>query len=613
LKQKVENPLMPFIEELKRRNVFRVVIAYVIIAWLILQVGDTLAPALRLPESINTILAFFLILGFPLAIFLAWAYELTPEGLKKEKDVNRTKSITHVTGRKLDYFIIAVLVLTLGYFAFDKFVLDQSRDAEMVQATIEAVTEQATESDKEETVDKSIAVLPFVNMSDDASNEYFSDGISEELLNLLAKVPELRVIARTSSFAYKGKNVTIADMARELNVGHVLEGSVRKSGNQVRITAQLIHAADSSHLWSETYDRKLDDIFAIQDEIAASVVEQLKITLLGAALTVEETDPEAYALYLQANQLSRGATPWGFEQSIVLYMQALEIAPDHAAAWINLAVTYAAQGSFGLRPFNESFELARKAANSALAIDPSLASAHATLGRIAMEYDGDLATAVQHLKHAQALEPTNVYALLVASDLARVLGQTNDAVTILEYLVARDPFSPPRLGYLGRAYLSAGRPDEAIASFRAALRFSPGFVMAQLGIGWGLLQTGEPEAALAAVQKETSEVHQLLGLALIHHALGQRAESDAALTELIEEHEQDSAAWIAFVLAFRGETDRSFVWLDKAAQNNDPELTNLIGGFANIHDDPRWPPFLERIGKSPEQLATIEFKVTLPE
>jgi len=606
---------MSIVEELKRRNVFRVVIAYVIIAWLILQVGDTLAPALHLPESINTALAFFLILGFPLAIFLAWAYELTPEGLKKEKDVDRTKSITHATGRKLDYVIIAVLILALGYFAYDKFVLDPSREAELVQAITETVAEQATESREAETADKSIAVLPFVNMSSDPEQEYFADGISEELLNQLARIPELRVIARTSSFAYKGKDVKIADVAHELNVGHVLEGSVRKSGNQVRITAQLIHAADSSHLWSETYNRTLDDIFAIQDEIAAAVVKQLKVTLLGAAPTVEETDPEAYALYLQANQLSRGATPWGFEQSIVLYRQALEIAPDYAAAWVNLAVTYAAQGSFGLRPFNESFELAREAANRALAIDPSSASAHATLGRIAMEHGGDLAVAVQHLEHAQALEPTNTYALLVAGDLARILGQTNDAVALLEYLVARDPFSPPRLGYLGRAYLSAGRPDEAIASFRAALRFSPGFVMAQLGIGWGLLQTGEPEAALAAVRKESSEVHRLLGLALIHHALGQTTESDAALAELIERHEQDSAAWIAFVLAFRGETDRSFVWLDKAAQNNDPELTSLLGGFAdhaNIHDDPRWLPFLERIGRSPAQLAAIEFKVTLP-
>ena len=298
-------------KELKRRNVFRVTIAYVIIAWLILQVGDTLAPALHLPESINTALAFFLILGFPLAIFLAWAYELTPEGLKRERDVDRTKSITHVTGRKLDSFIIAVLVLALGYFVFDKFVLDPSRDAELVQATTETVAKQATESREAETADKSIAVLPFLNMSDDAANEYFSDGISEEMLNLLTKIPELRVTSRTSAFSYKGKDFKIADVGRELNVAYVLEGSVRKAGNKVRITVQLIEVDSDTHQWSETYDRTLEDIFAIQDEIAAAVVAQLKVALLGAVPMVRETNPQAYALFLQGRHLRQQATAEG--------------------------------------------------------------------------------------------------------------------------------------------------------------------------------------------------------------------------------------------------------------------------------------------------------------
>jgi len=296
---------MSFVEELKRRNVFRVAIAYVIIAWLILQVGDTLAPALHLPESVNTALAFFLILGFPVAIILAWAYELTPEGLKKEKDVDRSNSITHVTGRKLDYFIIAVLVLALGYFAFDKFVLDPSRDAELVQATTEAVTEQATESREAETADKSIAVLPFVNMSDDASNEYFSDGISEEILNALAKVKDLKVAGRTSSFAFKTRSEDLRTIGEALRVSHILEGSVRKSGIQVRVTAQLVKADNGYHLWSQTYDRELTDIFAIQDEIAAEILIQLKAQLLDEErqlLASQPTDSEVYDLYLLARQ-----------------------------------------------------------------------------------------------------------------------------------------------------------------------------------------------------------------------------------------------------------------------------------------------------------------------
>jgi TolB-like protein/Flp pilus assembly protein TadD len=606
---------MSIVEELKRRNVFRVAVAYVIIAWLILQVGDTLAPALHLPETVNTVLAFFLILGFPLAIFLAWAYELTPEGLKKEKDVDRTKSITHVTSRKLDYFIIAVLVLALGYFTVDKFVLDPSREAELVQATTEAVTEQATESGKEEAADKSIAVLPFVNMSDDAANEYFSDGISEELLNLLTKIPELRVIARTSSFAYKGKDVKIADIARELNVGHVLEGSVRKSGNQVRITAQLIHAADSSHLWSETYDRTLDDIFAIQDEIAAAVVEQLKVTLLGAAPPVRKTNPEAYALYLQARQVSRQDTREAYEQSITLYQLALVIAPDFAEAWVGQATNHFQAAYFGQQPYDEAFTSAREATDKALAIDPDNALAHALLGGIALFYDGDLDAAARHFQHSLELEPANPDIISMAAFLVANLGRLDEAIALREYVVSRDPVNPRGYFNLGDTYLFARRLDEAIASLRTALTLSPEYVSSQYRIGVALLSKDEPEAALAAMQQESVEAYRLFGLSMAYHALGQGAGSDAALAELVENYEQIAAYNIAYVLAFRSEADRAFVWLDKAVEYKDSGLSRVPVEilFANIHTDPRWLPFLESIGKSPQQLDDIEFEVTLPE
>ena len=269
---------MSFFIELKRRNVFKVTIAYAVMAWLVMQIAYVILNNVEAPGWVFHVILLMLGIGLLFAIFFAWAYELTPEGIKKEKDIDRTQSITHVTGRKLDFIIIGIMALALGYFAYDKLVLSAFREAAMTEAITMAVGEQAAaEQEAAFENDKSIAVLPFVNMSDDAANEYFSDGISEELLNLLAQIPELRVIARTSSFAYKGKDVKIADIARELNVGHVLEGSVRKTGNQVRVTAQLIHAADSSHLWSESYDRTLDNIFTIQDEIAVAVVEKLKV------------------------------------------------------------------------------------------------------------------------------------------------------------------------------------------------------------------------------------------------------------------------------------------------------------------------------------------------
>ena len=459
----------------------------------------------------------------------------------------------------------------------------------------------------------SIAVLPFVNMSSDPEQEYFSDGITEELLNLLAKIPELQVAARTSSFSFKGQNLEIPEIAERLNVAHVLEGSVRKAGNEVRITAQLIRADGGFHVWSQTWDRTLDDIFAIQDEIAADVAAQLKVTLLGAAPTVEATDLAAYALYLQARQLGRQGTAEGLEQSMALYQQALAIDPDYAAAWAGLARDYYTRAGTELHPIDEGYQLAREAANRALAIDPEYAPAYAQLGYIAV-YHGDLATAARHLERALALDPTNSDIIANAAILARSLGRLDEAIALQEFAVARDPVNPIGHARLGLFYLWAGRLDESIASYRTTLSLSPGRIGAQHNIGEALLLKGEPEAALAAIQQESSELWRMVSLPMAYHALGQAAESDAALAELIEKYEQETAYNIAYVLALRNEADRAFEWLDKAVQYNDPGLveipaTNL---FTNIHDDPRWLPFLESIGKSPEQLDAIEFEVRLP-
>jgi TolB-like protein len=259
---------MAIFDELRRRNVFRVAAAYLVISWLLMQVADTLAPALHLPESVNSAVLFFLILGFPLALFFAWAFELTPEGLKREKDVEREHSITRLTGRKLDRFIIICLAAALGYFAYDRFVSPAPGRGETSESSPHDIV--ASKAPRQ-----SIAVLPFVNMSGDPDNEYFSDGLSEEILNLLARIPDLKVIGRTSSFAFKGKNEDLRAIGEALDVVTVLEGSVRKSGDRVRITAQLIDVADGSHIWSDTYDRTMVDIFAIQDDVAGAIKEAL--------------------------------------------------------------------------------------------------------------------------------------------------------------------------------------------------------------------------------------------------------------------------------------------------------------------------------------------------
>ena len=603
--------------ELKRRNVFRVGAAYVVVSWLVIQVAETIFPLFGYDDSPARIVVIVLAIGLIPVIIFSWAFEMTPDGLKKESEVDRSQSITPHTGKKINRVIMVVLTLALGYFALDKFVLNPQREAAM-EKQVEVQVEEARREDRSEALvesygDKSIAVLPFVNMSSDTEQEYFSDGLSEELLNLLAKIPELRVTSRSSAFSFKGKDFKIADVGRELNVSNVLEGSVRKSGNMVRITAQLISVEGDVHLWSETYDRTLDDIFAIQDEIAATVVERLKITLLGTPPKVQETNPEAYASYLLGRNLRHQNTAESLEQAQMLLLQASAIDPSYAPVWVELGSVYTRQANRGLRPIDEGFTLAREAINKALAINPDYALAHASLGWIVMSIDNDLVTAARHLERALHLESTNLSIIRKAAHLTASLGRLDEAIALDEYVRARDPVSASAHNNLGLYYLSARRWDEAIVSFSTALTLSPGYYGAQSAIGVTLLLMGDPQAALEAIQLDDS-VFGMIGLSLVYHALGQEDESNAVLTELIEQYEQGWAFNIAYVLAYRGEADRAFEWLNKAVEYKDGGLSEILGErlFDNIRDDQRWLPFLERIGKSPDQLAAIEFKVALP-
>ena len=463
--------------------------------------------------------------------------------------------------------------------------------------------------------ENSIAVLPFVDMSAGKDQEYFSDGISEELLNLLAKIPQLQVTARTSSFAFKGKEIGVPEIARTLHVANVLEGSVRKAGNSVRITAQLIKAGTDAHLWSQTYDRKLDDIFAIQDEIAADVVKQLKVTLLSAAPKARTTDPEAYALYLQAVQLGGPFTAEAFQQSDALYRKVLAIDPRYAPAWAGLSRNFGNETSQGLLPNKEGFAQAREAAVKALAIDPDYAPAHAGLGWIAMYGDNDLAGAALHLERALALDPADLRVLTTSATLLQSLGRLDEALALEEAAVRRDPVNVTTLFNLAYHQRMAGRLDAAIASFRTVLSLSPSNGGAHCQLGVALLLKGDAKGALAEIEQETSEIYKMIGLPMAYHALGRKADSDAALAALIAKYQKDGPSNIAGVYAYRGEADKAFAWLDKAVEYGDGGLGEIVTDnlFDKIHADPRWLAFLRKIGKAPEQLAKIEFKVTLPQ
>jgi TolB-like protein/Tfp pilus assembly protein PilF len=507
--------------------------------------------------------------------------------------------------QRLNRLVIALgaaIALVVGYPAVDKLWLTRYAVPDGSLAEMPAI------------VDKSVAVLPFADMSEKKDQEYLSDGLAEELMNMLSTVPGLRVPARTSSFAFRGKETTLREIAKTLRVSHVLEGSLRKSGDRLRIVVQLIDARTDARVWSQTYDRALTDVFAVQDEIAASVVANLKISLLDMPPKARKTDPKVHDLYLQAEHLHRQSGPGDREKSIALLTEAVAIDPSYSLAWQALALDYIDAANNGDRPVEESYRLAREAAAKAIASDPHSAKAYARLAEIEMYHDGDLPSAAQHIEHALELDPLSIAATLDGAFLAQSLGRMDLAIALARSVVARDPLAPIHYLDLGSFYFFAGRPDDAIASYRTALKLNPNLGGAGHNLGLALLIKGDGAAALRESERDPSEVHRLIGLSLAFHALKQPAKSDAALAELTQKYAMDWAYNIATVLAFRGDADRAFEWLDKAVASRDIGLADVGQDplCAKIHADPRWLPFLRKLGRSPEQLATISFDVKPP-
>jgi TolB-like protein/Flp pilus assembly protein TadD len=551
------------------------------------------------------VLLLVIALGFVASLIIAWAYELTPEGIKREKDVVRGESITRETANKLSRITIGLLICAVLIVAVDRLV-PEGPQAPLSESPTSTANVAAVAADS-----PSVAVLPFVNMSGDEDNEYFSDGLSEELLNLLAKIPALKVVSRSSSFYYKGKDFRISDVGRELNVAYVLEGSVRKSGNQVRVTAQLIKVEDGFHLWSDTWDRTLDNIFAIQDEIAAAVVDQLEVTLLDKVPRSQETDPEAYSLYLQARHFSNLLSPEGWENSIRLYQKALEIAPDYALAWTGLCRDYINLAGYNLLPPAEGYGLAREAAEKALAIDPNTASAHAGLGWISMHHDGDLEAAAKYFERALKLEPNNLATLRNAATFTYALGRLDDAIALGEYSLARDPVNPSAYFNLAHHYTVAGAHEKAIETARSALRLNPGMPGANYYMGESLLRLGQSERALEVFERETDDEWRVKGTALAFFELGREPEFEAKFAELREGWIERWPIEIAHVYAWIGRPDEVFPLVEKDIEINGPGGVMVDPFFTSLHKDPRWSALLESAGISKEQLDRIEFHVDL--
>jgi len=474
---------MSFFNELRRRNVFRVGIAYVVVAWLTMQVTDVVINNIEAPDWVFQVMMLVLAVGFPIVIIFAWAFEMTPEGIKKEKDVDRSQSVTHKTGRKLDRMIIGIMAVVIAFLVVDRFVLkdesgqkDQVADTELV--VVEDEAEPATE------VGPSVAVLPFVNMSDDASNEYFSDGLTETLLHMLAQLPGLHVAARTSSFAFKGQSSSIEEIATALGVAHILEGSVQKSGERVRITAQLIRADDGFHVWSQNYDRTLDDIFAIQDEIAKDVAGALDSSLLGGSTqtmhSVETSNLTAFESYLKGLEQQAIYSYGSMAVAESHFKQALARDPEFTDARMALARNYMLKNGTGLITDEEAREQIEPLIRQTRETDPDSRLARAfelmiMLGVNTFDLEAsERKLILEELRGLLALVPTETYIRMrVAGMLSGFLDDKQAAIEVLQAGLLIDPLAADLHGQMGEIYMADHRIDEAREEIEKAQQLAP--------------------------------------------------------------------------------------------------------------------------------------------
>jgi TolB-like protein/Flp pilus assembly protein TadD len=610
---------MSFYEELKRRNVARVAVLYVIASWLLLQVTDVLSSLLTVPEWTGSLVVLLLLLGFFPVMIFSWVYELTPEGLKREKDIDRSQSISPETGRKINTLIIVLLVLAIAAVVVDRLMPETTTVAETslieTAGQIEATDPTSVPEKKIAPIsDRSIAVLPFNNMSDDPANEYFSDGVTEEILNLLSQIPELRVTSRSSAFAYKGKEIHIPDVAARLNVAHILEGSVRKANNRVRITAQLIDARTDTHLWSETFDHTLEDIFAVQDEIALAVSTAMKLELLDGPPTTVVTDTEAHEYYLQGVHFYNKRTEADYEKAIEYLKKALKTDPDYVPALRTLSATYMIRASSGFMPYDKGYALAREGTVQALRIDPDNFVTHLLRGWIAMMYEHDYAAAAVHYRRALELQPNADVTLSNSAAFALVIGRQKVSIELFRRSTKVDPATPVPYVNLAQLYNGLGELDEAESAARKALELNPDVIGAPSQLAITSLLRGDPEHALALAAGIRLEMMEGVVRAIALYELGNIDESNRVLQALIDNNADQWAYFIAMVHAWRNEDDQAFQWLERAIdenQNLDALKTEAL--FKNLYGKPRWEETLTKAGLSESQLGAIEFEVTLPE
>jgi TolB-like protein/Flp pilus assembly protein TadD len=579
-----------FFAELKRRNVYKVAVAYAVVAWLTIQAASIFLPAFNAPQWAMQVVILILVVGFPIALVFSWAFEITPEGIVRESEVSADQSITHHTGRKIVALTIVLAVVATGLLIFQ---LIRRGSKSPSAATIS---------------NKSIAVMPFDNLSGDPQNAYFSEGVQDEILTRLAKIAELKVISRTSTQRFKTAPNDLRQIAQQLGVANILEGSVQKANDQVRVNVQLINALTDTHLWADTYDRKLTDIFAVETEIAKTVADVLKAKLTGseehviAARPTENT--EAHQLYLKGRFFWNKRTGNDLKKSIDYFQQAIAADPNYALAYAGVADGYVWLPGYTVGTPRDCYPKAAAAAKRALELDDTLAEARTSLALAFWLYNFDFSQAIREFQRAIELNPN--YAIAhqqYGNNTLSALGRFDEAIAEGKRAVELDPLSLVINADLGTDYYYARRYDEAIAQVRKTLEMDPGFYIAHLGLGQMLDAKGAHDAAIAECQKARAlnDDPAVLGvLARAHGLSGNKTEAEKILDQLKELSKLRYVAAYSFALVYLGlgNKEEALRWLEQSYQDRagsdigyirvDPLLDPLRG-------DPRFEALAEKI------------------
>jgi adenylate cyclase len=586
-----------FLEQLKHRNVIRVGILYLVVCWLILDPIHVLFHMLDVPVWANRLVVILMSVGFPAVLLFAWVYEVTPEGLKPTADVDPHRSIRRQTGQRLNRAIVVVMAVALAYFAIDKFWLSKHGTAEP-SAIPTAYVAPATTPAAMMVSDRSIAVLPFVDMSEKKDQEYFANGMAEEVLDLLAKVPGVRVIGRTSSFQFKGGSGDLRAIGKTLGAAYVVEGSVRKAGDRLRVTAQLVGAQNGSHLWSESYDEPTGDVLKVQDRIAAGLVRALQVTVGADDL---QTSPalkstEAYDLYLRGRHANDRFDRQGFEAAVGYFERALELDPTSEGAALWLADAQNGLAVWGYVGPRRGFDSVRLSVDRALKLNSRSGMAHAILAVVHAVYDWDWQSADRESEQALMLEPRSSQ-VLGSAGLARTAFRWDESARLLSAAITLDPLHAGWRETLGNIRYREGRLPEAEAELRKVLEITPTYAEAHFYLGQILLAEGRLEAALDEMEREAPDAGHDTGLAIAYHALRRKADSNAALARLTKDRASDAAYQIAEAHAFRGDVDEAFAWLNRAYQQKDVELYTIRGDplLKALELDPRYKSFMHNM------------------